>query len=130
MNQTLISLCLALATNELIHNFVEIKGMREKLKRLSCYIAGDSYKELPININTRAKSYSISLLAFVIIVGFLWLFYGWLALETTLAFQMIAILLIGSYAVTAITVDKWHIEIESITRPFRQKTSKRKGSDK
>lgn len=121
MDQTLINLILALATNELIHNVVEVKGMRDKVSRLSTYIAGKPYKELPLNINTRAKSYAISFCIFIVVVAVLYGFYMWLDLSTDTALKTIVVLLVLSYAATAVTVDQFHVDIEKITKPFKKK---------
>jgi len=124
MDQTLINLILALATNELIHNLAEVKGMRDKVSRLSAYIAGKPYKELPLNIDTRAKSYAISFTIFVVVVGLLYGFYMWLDLSTDTALKTIIALLVLSYAATAVTVDQFHVDIEKVTRPFKNKVKK------
>lgn len=121
MNQNLINLLLALATNEMVHNVLEVKNMREKLKRLTAYMNKQPYKELPINIDTRLKSYSISLLAFVAFVGPLWLMFSWIDLSENTALKLLVGLLVAAFAATAVTVDKWHVDIEKITRPFMKK---------
>ena len=121
MDQTLINLMLALAANELIHNILEVQNMREKVKRLAAYIAGKSYKELPININTRLKSYGISFVAFILIVSSLFAFFTWIDLPFDTALKVAIGLLVVSYAVTAVTVDQFHVEIEKVTKPFKNK---------
>lgn len=121
MNQTIINLLLALATNELLHNGLEINNMREKLRRLSAYMNKKSYKELPVNIDTRAKSYTVSFIAFVVFILPLWGVFTLLNLEQSLALKLILSLLVGSYIVTAVVADQWHVDIEKITKPFRKK---------
>ena len=118
MNQDLINLILALSVNELVHNTLEVINMREKLRRLSAYMNKKTYKELPIKIDTRAKSYGVSFFAFLIFVLPLWGIFTVIDLETTMALKLIVGLLVASYAVTAITVDQWHVDIEKITKPF------------
>lgn len=121
MNQTLLNLALALSLNEIIHNYLEVHNMRGKLKRLTAYMQKKQYKEMPFNIDTRLKSYTVSLIAFVAIVGPLWLVFTWLDLEQILALKIIVVYLMLAYAVTAVSVDKWHVEIERITRQFKKK---------
>ncbi len=121
MNQTIINLLLALATNELLHNGLEINNMREKLRRLSAYMNKKSYKELPVNIDTRAKSYTVSFIAFAVFVLPLWGAFTLLNLDQTFALKLIVCLLIASYIVTAVVADQWHVDIEKITKPFRKK---------
>lgn len=120
MNQTLLNLILALSLNELIHNVLEVDNMRKKLARLTATIDKKAYKELPVNIDTRAKSYSVSLIAFVAFVGPLWLLTTWLSLDQTLILKLSIGLLVASFLATAFTVDKWHVDIEKITRRFKK----------
>lgn len=122
MNQNLINLILALSVNELVHNALEIMNMREKLRRLSAYMHKKPYKELPININTRAKSYGVSFIAFIVFVIPLWGMFTFIDLSQDLALKLIVALLVAAFFVTAITVDKWHVDIEKITKPFMKKS--------
>lgn len=121
MDQSLVNLMLALAANELIHNVLEIKNMRDKVTRLTTYMAGKPYKEIPLNIDTRAKSYGISFVAFLLIVGALFGLFTWLNLAPETAIKVTIGLLIVAYAVTAVTVDQFHVDIEKVTRPFKDK---------
>lgn len=126
MDQTLLNLILALALNELVHNAMEVMNMREKLRRLTAYMNNKPYKELPININTRAKSYGISIFAFLVFVLPLWGLFSLIDLSTQTSLRLIIGLLVAAYFVTAITVDQWHVDIEKITKPFiKQKKSKK-----
>ncbi len=95
--------------------------MREKLRRLSAYMNHKPYKELPININTRTKSYAISVVAFVLFVVPLWGAFTFIDLDTATALKLIIALLVAAYFVTAVMVDKWHVDIEKITKPFKTK---------
>lgn len=120
MNQTIINLILALSVNELVHNAMEVINMREKLRRLTAYMNKKSYKELPVKIDTRAKSYGISVVAFFVFVLPLWGLFTLIDLEQLLALRLIVLLLVASFIVTAITVDQWHVDIEKITKPFKK----------
>lgn len=120
MDQTLVNFALALATNELIHNAIEVKGMRNKLERLVAYMDKKQYKELPININTRAKSYGISILLFVLAVSILFGFYSLINIAPVTAIKVIILLLVASFFVTVVTVDKFHVDIERVTKRFRK----------
>jgi hypothetical protein len=124
MNQELINLALAVSANEILHNFFEIKSMRDKLKRLTCYMSKKPYKELPINIDTRLKSYTVSFIAFFIFVIPLYFMFSLLTLEQPVALELLVGLLIIAYSITAVTADRWHVEIEKITRPFKNKVNK------
>ncbi|MDQ5886200.1 MAG: hypothetical protein QG628_597 [Patescibacteria group bacterium] len=122
MNQSILNLILALSVNELVHNALEVMNMREKLRRLTAYMHKKPYKELPINIDTRAKSYGVSFIAFIVFVLPLWGVFTLIDLDQTLALKLVVALLIAAYFVTAVTVDQWHVDIEKITRPFIKKS--------
>lgn len=120
MNQTLINLILALATNELIHNFMEVSNIRKKVTRLDTYIKKKPYKEDNMNIDTRAKSYSISVIIFVFMTGALFGVYSVFDISGDTALKTIIALLVASFFVTAVTVDKFHVEIEKVTKKFKK----------
>lgn len=124
--QLLLNFALALSLNELIHVIAESTNIRVKLKRLATYIAGKPYKELPVNINTRAKSYGISLFIFVVTVGFSYTFFLWLDLSLETGIKTIIALLVASYAITAVIIDQAHVDIEKITKPYKNKVTKGK----
>lgn len=120
MSHELINLALALSAGELTHNSIESQTVREKVKRLRAYKENRPYKELPININTRAKSYGISLVGLVLFTAIFYLLFSILNLSTTRALQTIIVILVVAYAVTAIILDKYHVEIEVVTKPYRR----------
>ena len=128
VNQTLINFVLALAASELLHNLLEIQNMEHKLKRLSTYIAGDVFKEMRFNINTRSKSYFLSIIGFLSFVLPLWLIFTWLSVSPDSALRLTATMLILAYITTALSVDHWHVSMEKITRPFMKKPSSKSKS--
>lgn len=119
MEKQLAILMLALATNELLHNVAEITGIRGKVTRLTAFIDKKPYKELPLNINTRAKSYAISTILFIVVVSVLYGLYNLLNVSTLAAIQLTVGLLVASYIATAVLVDKYHVDIERVTRRFK-----------
>jgi hypothetical protein len=120
LNQTIINLALALATNELLHNIIEVNGIRSKVARLKAYINGETFKEIPLNIDTRPKAYAIATIAFIVIVGILFGTYSLLDINAEDAFVIIIGLLVASYFATGIMVDKYHVDIEQVTRKFKK----------
>ncbi|MBA3679559.1 hypothetical protein H0W80_05265, partial [Candidatus Saccharibacteria bacterium] len=68
MSTNLTNLLLALAINELIHVAFETWSVRDKVARLSAYINNKPYEETKLKIDTRAKSYGISIALFLVIV--------------------------------------------------------------
>jgi len=121
MNQTLLNFVLALVTNELLHNMIEIKSARDKVKRLDTYINNKSYKEMRINIDTRVKSYAASVAGFLVFVLPLWAVYSFLDLQLDTALKLMALLLLVSFIASAYSFDKYHVDIERVTRPFMKK---------
>lgn len=118
MNQTLLNLVLALATNELIHNLSEVLSTREKVKRLDAYSSGKKWKEMKFKINTRAKAYTLGVFGFFIFVLPLWGLFTWFDLSVNTSFVYIAIVLTLTYAITFFGFDRYHVEIERVTRRF------------
>ena len=121
MKNQLTNLLLALALNELIHICSELWAVRDKVKRLATYIAGKPYKEIRLKINTRAKSYAISIGIFVVIVSTSYIIISLLHLSAEVAISSSILLLILSYIVAFIGFDRYHVDIEKVTRPFMSK---------
>lgn len=121
MDQVLINLALALAANEVVHNIAETMNVREKVRRLKAYIDKDSYKEMSVKIDTRAKAYAISVAAFVVVVGVLFGFFSLMNLNGNQALWWLIGMLVVAYFSTAVLLDKYHVDIERVTRPFMKK---------
>jgi len=124
MDQNLLNLILALSAGELLHNIIEVQNIRHKVTRLHSYIHNKPFKEMKLNINTRSKSYAISLVGFFVFVVPFYIFFNWLSLSLNTSLHTIIVLLIVAYSVTAVLVDQYHIEIEKVTRPFMHKAKK------
>lgn len=121
MNTQLTNLLLALALNELIHVCSELWAVRDKVKRLATYIAGKPYKEMKLNIDTRGKSYAISIGIFLIVVPISYFGISLLHLSAQSAIVASIVLLVLSYVVAFVGFDRYHVDIENITRPFMHK---------
>lgn len=121
MSQFLINLALALATADLLHNIAEATNIRGKVARLSAYINKQPYTEMKVKIDTRAKAYAITLISFIFLVGLPMIVFSLLNLTISSAFWYIVVVLTISYFVLAVLVDKYHVEIERVTRPFMKK---------
>jgi len=124
MTHHLINLALALAAGELVHNVIEAQEVRKKVTWLRLSQAGKPYYDrVSFAIDTRMKSYAISLLG---LVGFTAVFYGifeLLNLSTAAAIWTIIILLFLAYTLTAVILDRYHVEIAKLTpsKPVRRK---------
>jgi uncharacterized transporter YbjL len=121
MNQQLINLVLALATGELIHNILEVSNVRRKVKRLSTYISGATYPEMKMQIDTRPKAYVLSLVGFAVVTAVLFGIFSIFNLTGNNVLMFLAIVLTLAYFATAILLDKYHVEIERVTRPYMKK---------
>lgn len=119
MNQTLINLLLALAANEVTHGVAEAMSARRKVKRLQAYINKQPFTEDKMNINTRAKSYGIATAAFVIFTGVFFGIFSLLDLQGDTALTVGVVLLVVAYFVSGVLMDRYHVEIERVTKPFK-----------
>lgn len=121
IDQTLLNLVLALAANELLHNVMEAMNVRHKVKRLHAYIDKKPFEEMPMKIDTRHKAYSISLGVFIIVTGVFFAIFSALNLNGNDGLWVAAILLMAAFFSEAYLLDKFHVEIERVTRPFMKK---------
>lgn len=116
--QLLLNIVLALAANEVVHALAEVTSARGKVARLSAYINKRSYKEMKLKIDSRLKSYTVSLAMFLVITSIFFAFFLWLDLTTETALATTAVLLVFAYAVLAVGLDQYHVDIEKVTKPF------------
>lgn len=122
MNQHLINLALALVAGEVVHNIYEAQEVRRKVEWLRLTMDGKKYKDyIPFQIDTRAKSYGLSLAGLVGFAVVFYLLFTWLNLSSKDAFWTIVVLLLLAYLATAFLLDKYHIEIARLTNPLRKK---------
>lgn len=116
--QLLLSIVLALAVNEVVHALAEVTSTRRKVARLSAYINKQPYQEMKLQIDTRLKAYALSLAIFFVITAVAFVIFLWLDLTTDTALLIAALLLVFAYAITAVGLDQYHVDIEKITKPF------------
>jgi hypothetical protein len=122
MNQHIINLALAMAANSLVHNTIEAQEVRKKVKWLSLSMQGKRYKDvIPFQIDTRLKSYAISSLGLIIFVAVFYLIFTLLNLSLVKSIWTVIILLTLAYISSAYLLDKYHVEIAVLTRPFLKK---------
>ena len=119
MQLDITNLILALCINELIHVASEAWAANDKLARLLSYITKKPYKEIPIKVNTRPKSYAFSIGLFIIIVPIIYFGLGLLSLSASTALKLSALVLVVAYVVGFVWMDKWHVNIEKITNRFK-----------
>lgn len=120
MEKILLTLFVALAGNELVHNCFEVWGMRQKVAWLHARMDKRPHGDWPININTAAKAYGLHTGMFVainaVLFGILLLF----DLGQTRLIEIGLLLLVVSYALTTLTVHEFHLEIGVLLKRFKR----------
>ncbi|HUO61842.1 MAG TPA: hypothetical protein VMT96_00105 [Candidatus Bathyarchaeia archaeon] len=94
---------------------------RIKVARLCAYVNKKEFKEMPININTRVKAYGLSAAGFAVLTGLSLAVLLLLNLHGNAALWYLAVAPTLSYFTLAVLLDKFHIEIEHVTKPFKKK---------
>lgn len=119
MNQTWLALLFALCLTGLVHNLIEIWGMRQKVAWLRARIDGKPHGKWPVNIDTGTKTIMLHGLILIIFGGLSW----WLALAFDLSNSVLVwgsiITLLLSYILTTAYVDKFHTEIGKLLKRFK-----------
>jgi hypothetical protein len=119
MNHVLAHLVLALVAAETVHALAEMLSARAKVKRLDAYIAGRPYREIPARVDTRPKAYAVGLTVFLVLAGVFFAILSLInALGNTLLIVAAALVLI-TYFAEFVGFDRFHVEIEAVTRPFK-----------
>ncbi len=121
MDQFLLNLVLALVTAELLHNIMETGNVRRKVARLRAYIDKNPVKEMPINIDTRPKAYGLSFVSFIVLTSVLFGIFSVINLRGEVALWYVVGVLTLAFFSLAVLLDKYHVEIERVTRPFMKK---------
>jgi predicted permease len=118
MELNLYYVILALCMNEFVHVCSEAWAANEKVARLSARIEHEQYKEMKIKVDTRLKSYAISIAIMLILVPLFYIGLEFINLGTNAALILSALTLIASYVVGFVWMDKYHVNIEKISRKF------------
>ncbi len=113
-------LVLALCINEFIHVCSEAWAARDKVKRLSDYVNKKPHKEMRLKVDTRLKSYAFSMSIIIILTPIFYFAINILNLsnETCLILSIVALVL--SYVVGFVWMDKYHVDIEKVTKIFKK----------
>ncbi|MCX6806293.1 MAG: hypothetical protein NTY56_02525 [Patescibacteria group bacterium] len=104
--------------NGFIHVCSEAWAANEKVARLSARIEHEQYKEMKIKVDTRIKSYAISVAIMLILVPLFYIGLYLINIGNNVALILSALTLIASYVVGFVWMDKYHVNIEKITRKF------------
>ena len=113
-------LVLALCINEFIHVCSEAWAARDKVNRLSDYVNKKPHKEMRLKVDTRLKSYAFSMCIIIILTPIFYFGINILNLsnETCLILSIAALVL--SYVVGFVWMDKYHVDIEKVTKIFKK----------
>jgi len=116
MNNHLLHLVLALAATEVLHNYIECQQVRKKLSWLKLTTSGKPYhNDLPFEVDTRLKSYALSLLGLMVFTAAFYGIFSWLKPPATPALVSTAALLLTAHLLVAYLLDKYHVEIGALT---------------
>lgn len=118
--QTLSNILVAVSVAHAFHSTMEPVNIRSKVARLAAYMDKKPFKEIPVNIDTRAKALGIGYGMFAVLTL---LIYGLSALlnpSTQTAITLAVVLMIIVEILNTFTIDKYHVEIEAVTRRFKK----------
>jgi hypothetical protein len=116
MQHILMNLALALAAGDVVQDTIEALQVRKKVRWLRAALQGQEYKDrIPFAIDSRAKSYGISLLGLIGFTAIFYVIFWLLDISSGTAFAAICVLLLASYISTAYLLDKYHVEIGALT---------------
>lgn len=119
---TWLTLLFALAWAELVHNAVEIWGMRQKVAWLAARMDGRSHGNWPVNIDTKLKTAALHVVILIAAGGVAWLVAVILELQND-QLAGVAIAVLGlNFIYTTATVDSFHREIGSLLKRFRRRS--------
>jgi len=113
-------LVLALCINEFIHVCSEAWAAREKVKRLSDYVNKKPHKEMKLKVDTRLKSYAFSIAIIIILTPIFYIAIDILNFTNDVCLILSATTLFISYVVGFVWMDKYHVDIEKVTKIFKK----------
>ncbi len=118
--QLATNLLIAVTLAHTFHSMAEPINIRAKVKRLSDYINKKPVKPFPANINTRAKALGIGYGIGIVSFGIFFVIAQLVSPDPTLSILISIGLLIVIEIVNTIAIDKYHVEIEAVTRKFKK----------
>jgi hypothetical protein len=119
MSHVLAHLVLALAAAQLLHGFSEVVSARMKVARLSAYIQGQPWTEMQLKIDTRPKAYGFALAVFVILTAVFFGVFTAVNAEGNTLLIIAGALVLTTYLAEILGFDRYHTDIEAVTRPFK-----------
>jgi len=113
-------LVLALCINEFVHVCSEAWAAREKVKRLSDYVNKKPHKEMRLKVDTRLKSYAFSMGIIIILTPVFYFVISLLKFSNEACLLLSILTLVASYVVGFVWMDKYHVDIEKVTKIFKK----------
>jgi hypothetical protein len=111
----LVSLCFT----ELIHNMLEIWGMRQKVEWLRLILDKKEHGRWPINIDTKLKTAVLHALMLILTTAVGSFVLTYLNLTDKFLLVIGIVVLLVNYILTTWSVDKFHSEIGKLIRKVR-----------
>ncbi len=114
----LVALCWA----ELLHNIMEVWGIKQKVRWLDTVQNGSNHGRWPMNVNTKIKALLFHIVILVIFCGFFLFILKIMNLSERSLIVMGIVVLLANYANTTWQVDSYHAQIgKLITRAKKAK---------
>ena len=111
-------LVLAVTFAHSFHILGEVMNVRNKLTRLTDAIAKKSLRPYPMNIDTRAKSYTIGFLMFIIVAVVAYLLLNILSFTEESLLIVALSLIVVTEIVNTVRLDTYHVQIEKLIKKF------------
>ncbi len=117
--QTLNNILVAVVFAHTLHSLMEPMNIRAKVARLAAYIEKKPAKEIPINIDTRAKGIGLgySIVVILFLIGFFITSFIDPTTKTAILIAVVAMVVIE--IINTVTIDAYHAEIEKVTKRFK-----------
>lgn len=113
---------IAVSTATALHRLMEPNNINYKLKRLSSAIKTGKIEVPPMKgIDTRAKAYALGLMMVIMVTAIGYFVAGFFDSTTTQSVIYSVVVLLFADVVTMIAIDKYHADIEKITKSFGKK---------
>lgn len=110
----LLTILVALCVTSLIHNALEIWGMRQKVRWLRISMQGRRHGKWPFDIDSKLKSASLHSAIFIVTTGVMFLILESLGISDRALIGIGISVLIVSYIHTTWKIDTYHTEIGSL----------------
>lgn len=116
--QATANLLLAAAIAHTGHSLFEPVNIRAKVARLQKHMDKEPVKEMPVNINTRPKAYLAAAVTLAVMFIPAWLIVSAVDPQPKTAMLWAFWLTVLIEVVNTVVIDKYHVDIERLTRRF------------